>query len=304
MPRETLLEPDLPISTTGRQKEILSDLINNGSIELCDSGYAIPSLPEMLPYKKSVFVPATKKRPLHAQIETLQKLKTAGFDPVPHIAARRINSKGEIEQFLKNAVQLCGVRRVLLIGGDVSRPLGPYHSARALLADGVLQKSGVREVAFAGYPDVHPHIPQEELDREILAKISLAQESDMGASLITQFSFVPRRIVDYCVKLSKIAPGASVYVGIPGPCDPVKLLKYARICGVSASTKMLGDMGFKAVKLAIHSDPGEQLQLVARGVATHSLENVVGAHIFSFGDIYHSAKWLKSVSAANAGDAE
>jgi len=303
MPRNTALEPEFPMSASSRQKEILGDLINNGSIELCDSGYSIPSLPEMLPYKKNVFVPATKKRPLSAQVETLQKLNAAGFDPVPHIAARRITSKSEIEQFLKNAIQLCSVRRVLLIGGDVSRPLGPYKSARALLADGVLQKSGVREVAFAGYPDVHPHIPQEELDSEIVAKIALAQESDLGASLITQFSFVPRRIVEYCLKLSKIAPSASVYVGIPGPCDPVKLLKYARICGVGASTKMMGDMGFKAVKLAIHSDPGEQLQLVARGVATHSLENVVGAHIFSFGDIYHSAKWLKSLSAANASDA-
>lgn len=299
MTRDAELETRSAPSTPVAQSEVLRDLVTNGSIELCDSGYAIPALPEILPYKKGVFVPATRKRPLPAMIDTLRKLEAAGFDPIPHIAARRISSRSEIELFLKNAVQLCSVRRVLLIGGDVREPVGPFRDARALLQDGVLQGSGVKEIAFAGYPDVHPIIPQEELERELLAKIALAQESNIGASIVTQFSFVPRRIVNYCAMLSKMAPRTPVYVGIPGPCDPVKLLKYAKICGVSVSTKMLGDFGFKAVQLAIHSDPGEQLQMVARGVSSMGLDNVVGAHIFSFGDIQHAARWMQSV-AGNA----
>lgn len=300
MSSEVFSKPEPSPAAQVQQAQIVADLINNGSIELCDSGYAIPSLPAILPHKKSVFVPVTRKRPLLELIDTLQSLKSAGFDPVPHIAARRISSSAEIELFLKNAVQLCGVHRVLLVGGDVNNPAGPYNSARDLLAAGILQSAGVREIAFAGYPDVHPFISQNELDRELQAKITLAQEMKIGASIITQFSFDPRRIVDYCAKLSKMTPLAPVYIGIPGPCDPIKLLKYARICGVNASAKMLGDMGFKAVKLAIHSDPDEQLQIVARGVSARRLDNVVGVHIFSFGNIYHSAKWMKTLTGGNA----
>ena len=290
-------QPETPTIAIARRAEVISELINNGSIELCDSGYAIPRLPEILPYQKSIFVPATRKRPLPALIDTLKKLNEAGFNPVPHIAARRIDSQSELEMFLKSAVGACGVRRVLLVGGDVARPTGPYGSARSLLQTGLLQNAGVREVAFAGYPDVHPHIARDDLESELQAKLDVAQNDGIGASIVTQFSFVPQRIIDYCLRLTKLAPRASVYVGIPGPCDPLKLLKYARICGVSASAKMLGDMGFKAVKLAIHSESSEQLQLVARGVAAHKLDNVVGVHVFSFGNIYESAKWLTAQTA-------
>lgn len=282
----------------GRYADIVADLINNGSIELCDSGVDIPSLPDIVPYRKSIFVPATKRRPLPAIIDTLARLNEAGFDPVPHIAARRLSSRTQIVEFLKKAVDDCGVRRIMLIGGDVNKPLGPYDSARALLEDGVFSECGVREAAFAGYPDRHPIIDPEKLEEELLVKLDRAKELGVGASIVTQFSFVPMRIVDFCARMAKAAPRAPIYVGIPGPCDPAKLLKYARICGVSASSKMLGDMGFKAVKLALHNDPHEQLSIVARGVATQSLKNVVGVHIFSFGDIYRSAKWLREESAA------
>ncbi|MCB2099159.1 MAG: hypothetical protein AB7F91_01010 [Parvularculaceae bacterium] len=276
--------------------EILAELINNGSIELCDSGVDIPSLPEIVPYRKSIFVPATKRRPLPSIIDTMARLNAVGFDPVPHVAARRLATQAEIALFLKKAVKECGVRRIMLIGGDVSTPAGPFDSARSLLASGLLNECGVKEVAFAGYPDRHPIIDAERLDAELLAKLTLARELGLGASIVTQFSFVPARIVEFCAKLAKTAPRASIYVGVPGPCDPMKLLKYARICGVSASSKMLGDMGFKAVKLALHSDPGEQLGVIARGVASHSLDNVVGVHVFSFGDIYRSARWLREMA--------
>lgn len=282
----------------GPYADVVAELINNGSIELCDSGIDIPSLPEIVPFQKSIFVPATKRRPLPAIIDMLARLHAAGFDPVPHIAARKLTSRAEAVDFLRRAVGDCGVRRVMLIGGDAAPPVGPYDSARALLEDGVFTECGVREVAFAGYPDRHPVIEPEVLESELFAKLDLARTLDIGASIITQFSFVPLRIVDYCAKLAKIAPRAPVYVGIPGPCDPVKLLKYARLCGVSASSKMLGDMGFKAVKLALHSDPGEQLRIVARAVATQGLDNVVGVHIFSFGDIYRSSKWLREEAVA------
>lgn len=271
---------------------VIADLINNGSIELCDPGDAIPTLPEVLPFQKSVFVPATKKRPLPLLVATLEKLRHSGFDPVPHIAARRLTSQKEIESFLKKAVESCGVHRVLLIGGDISAPAGPYASALDLLKSGVLQDAGIREVAFAGYPDGHPFIPQDEIDQALLDKLAYARETGLGASIITQFSFTPKHIVDYCAHMARTAADIPVYVGIPGPCDPIKLFKYAKICGVTASTKILGDIGFKAIKLVTSSDPGEQLAIVAKGVVTRNLSNVVGAHIFSFGDIAHSARWL------------
>ena len=284
------LEPSREV--IDQHASLISDLINNGSIELCDGGKDIPALPDLLPFQKSIFTPATKKRPLPVLIRTVQKLYDAGFDPVPHIAARRITSRHEVKTFLKEAVEECGVHRVLVIGGDVEKPVGPYDSAGAFLSSGVLEECGVKEVVFAGYPDGHPSIAPDIIESALLEKLSMARKMNIGASVITQFSFLPRRIIDYCSRMARLAPDDPIYVGIPGPCDPIKLFKYAKICGVSASVKMLGDSGFKALQLVTSSNPDEQLSIIAKGVASHHLDNVVGVHIFSFGNIASSAKWL------------
>ena len=64
----------------------------------------------------------------------------AGFDPVPHIAARLIRSRSEIREFLTEAVRNYGVSRVLLIGGDSVEVKGPYPDAGAVLAEMVFSR--------------------------------------------------------------------------------------------------------------------------------------------------------------------
>ena len=55
-----------------------------------------------------------------------------------------------------------------------------------------------------------------------------------------------------------------VYVGLPGPTNPVALLRYAQRCGVSASLRALQAEGMRAVRLFTHVDPTEQLMALAQ----------------------------------------
>jgi hypothetical protein len=74
-----------------------------------------------------------------------------------------------------------------------------------------------------------------------------------------------------------------------GPTDIVSLMRYARLCGVSTSLRALQSLGIKAAKLVMHTDPTEQLQLLAHHCATHAANNIIGIHLFTFGGFSSSA---------------
>lgn len=273
---------------------VMAELVRNGSIELifARDQQKIESATELLPFGMSIYVPALPGETLMSMLERMSALHAAGFDPVPHLAARRIPSRQVLRQFLERAVQECEVHRVLLIGGDLPEPIGPYVDSAAVLRDGALARAGIREVGLAGYPEGHVRIPSGVLRAALDEKLILAKDQGLGTYVVTQFSFAPSRIVDYCAALARAAPDVPVYVGMPGPTNPASLIRYARNCGVSTSLRALIDLGFKAARLLSHTAPNEQLVVLARYCAARSACNVVGVHIYSFGGFLKSAQWM------------
>ena len=70
--------------------------------------------------------------------------------------------------------------------------------------------------------------------------------------------------------------------------------------GVGASLRALQDLGMKAAKLIMHTDPMEQLHLLAHHCATDAASNIIGIHLYSFGGFPGSAQWMHDVIAAAA----
>ena len=279
-----------------RLREIARDLIVNGSIEIRHvNPNAVQQGRELLPYGIRVYL-----RSLHDQdpvdsLDNIRMLSRTGFDPVPHIAARWVRSRNELRDFLAEAVRTCGVSRVLLIGGDIPEAMGPYADAGAVLEDGVLETTGIREIGFAAYPEGHTRIPKEILSGSLSDKLQQSDKRGFGSYIVTQFSFAPARIVDFCASMSRIHPETSIYVGIAGPTDTDNLTRYAKMCSVSASIRALTDQGFKAAKLISHTDPGAQLEAVTRYCAAREACNVTGIHVFSFGGFIKSSQWMHRI---------
>ena len=283
-----------------RISRIQSDLVAYGSIELIETSTdSIHCGQELLPYAMSFFIPALATRKLVTNLDRMQSLAEAGFNPVPHIAARRLTSEAQLGEFLARAVDECGVRRVLLIAGDEQAPAGPFVDTLDVLDSGLLQTCGIKEVSFAGYPEGHSLISHQALQEALTKKLAWTVDVGLGASVLTQFSFAPVRIIQFCVTLEKEAPGVPVYIGMAGPTDIGSLLRYARLCGVSTSLRALKNLGIKAAKLALHTDPTEQLQMLAHHCATHAANNIIGIHVFSFGGFPRSAQWMHDLIGAS-----
>lgn len=279
-----------------------ADLIVGGSLEMSpDRREDAVAIAAMLPAGTRVFVNHLPRHGLPQTLQALLALREAGLDPVPHIAARRVQSRIELATFMQQAVTEAGVSKVLLIGGDDPQPVGPYPDAVALLREGILADRGLREIGMAGYPEGHARIARGLLEHALTAKLEIVAKQKLGAFIVTQFSFAPARVVEYCAELARSVPDVPVYVGMAGPTDMVTLLRFAQRCGVSASLRALTDQGLGAVKLFTHTDPAEQLAAVAHYCVRHPTCNVFGAHLFSFGAAARSAQWMNARITTRAG---
>ena len=273
--------------------DVAAELVACGSLEMgADTPEDARRIAELLPAGTPVYVNHLPRYDLAHTLTALVALRESGLEPVPHIAARRVVSRAEAQAFLARAVADAGVAKVLVIGGDVPDAAGPYVDGAAFLRDGLLAASGIKQVGLPGYPEGHPRIPPPLLAAALDEKLGLARTQGLGAYVVTQFSFAPNRIVEYCAALARRSPGVSVYVGLPGPSNPLTLVRYAQRCGVSASLRALQAQGMGAVRLITHVDPSEQLTALARHCQSGSIGNVVGVHLYTFGGIARTAAWM------------
>jgi methylenetetrahydrofolate reductase (NADPH) len=272
----------------------LAELLVAGSLELSPRElHRAADVAALLPTGSCVYLPSLPGLPLARTLEAIGAVRAAGLDPVPHVAARRILNGEEFRSFLKEAVAKHGVHRVLLLGGDEPKPRGPFADSLQILDSGLLADSGIKEIGVAGYPEGHPRI--SNLTEAFQRKRRLTREQGLGMYVVTQFSFSPTRVVEYCAGLARIAPEVSIYVGIAGPTDPVALARYAQRCGVSVSLRALKNLGSGIARLVTNSDPREQLISLARYTRSHEPSNVVGAHIYSFGGAVKTASWMREL---------
>ena len=192
-----------------------------------EAGDLVRSSRSCRPVRRSISA-AVPGRPHSDLIAGATRLRAHGFEPVPHLAARSLSSHGALDDLLSRLSALAGVRRVLVIGGDGEQAEGPFNSAIELIESGLLQRHGIVEVGIAGYPEGHPRLPPETLDRALAAKIEAAGQTGLGVTIVTQFAFDPVAILGWVRRLRDLGIEHPVRIGMAGPTDLSTLLRYAQ----------------------------------------------------------------------------
>ena len=270
-------------------------LLANSAIELSTNGEStIRKAAKSLAPGTTVFVPKMPTQSLEKKLFQIRILREVGLNPVPHVVARQLESEQELRNFLSRAVSDGGVEEVLVVGGDGFKPAGPFLDAAALIRSGALAEAGIRTVGVGGYPDGHPEVADDKLRSDLEIKLLLAQQQGIDLRIVTQFSFAPDRIADYCEEVDEWVPGVPVYAGLAGPTSPAQLIKFAKICGVSMSLRGANKLGLNAFKLAANSGPEKQIDVLARRSAERMAGNLAAIHLFSFGGFVESSTWLEN----------
>jgi methylenetetrahydrofolate reductase (NADPH) len=288
---------DAPVLSLDQRRRAAA-LIRACSIELSPRDVlAGGELRRLLAPGTTVFVNYPGSVTHHDVIAASARLRQAGFEPVPHVAARRLASFTRASDFLQRAVGEAGVQRVLLIGGDDS-PVGPFRAALDLLATGVLERCGIRSVALAGYPEGHPAICAGTLAAALRAKVSLARQAGLGVSLVTQFGFEAPPILRWIAGLRADGIDCPVHVGIAGPASVATLAKFAIRCGIGASLRALARGHTAFARILVEAGPDELIADLVSGEGAGS--PIAGLHVFAFGGVRRTAEWISGKPATPA----
>ena len=116
-------------------------------------------------------------------------------------------------------------------------------------------------------------------------------------TLVSQFAFDSVPIIAYAKRIRAQGVTVPFRVGVAGPADRGLLIKYALICGIGNSLKMLQ----KRSDLAVNTLSGETPESVIRELAVAQAADpslgLSGIHFFTFGSLAKSANWAKSQQA-------
>src|ERR1700716_2207264 len=97
----------------------LTALLASASVEISSRGHQLQELRDNFHLGTDVtitFLPGDNYR---RNVETAAALRRAGYNPVPHIAAREMLSRETLDDFLARLRGEADVMRVVLIAGDV-----------------------------------------------------------------------------------------------------------------------------------------------------------------------------------------
>jgi methylenetetrahydrofolate reductase (NADPH) len=187
-----------------------------------------------------------------------------------------------------------GVRSVMLVGGDMARPVGALQSALQVLESGVLARRGVQSVGIAGYPEQHPRIDDDELEAALVTKLASAQSQGLDAFVVTQFSFDEDVAANYVRAMRARGLRTRVRVGMAGPTSIASWLGYAKRCGVKASASALARRAGLVGRLFKMLTPDPIICRFAQAADSGEFADVE-AHLFSFGGVVETARWLNAI---------
>jgi methylenetetrahydrofolate reductase (NADPH) len=237
-----------------------------------------------------VYLSAVPSRPADEALTAAAQIRAAGLEPVPHVAVRNFASVEALDTFLARLNGEAGVEAVLVIAGDRAE-CGPFRRALDVIDNGMLRRRGIRGIGIAGYPQGHPRIGDDELNRALADKIAAAEATGLALEIVTQFCFDAGAILDFVARVRSFGFDHRVRIGLAGPTSLTSLMRYASRCGVRASAQGLARRSGLMRQMFALTTPDDLIRALADATAAE-----IVPHFFSFGGIAASARWTSAVA--------
>lgn len=211
---------------------------------------------------------------------------SAGYQVVPHLAARMVGSKAELREFVDRLGDL-GVDDLYVVGGDGDAPLGPYYEAYDVLRDIRDMEHGFTRLGVGCYPEGHPHISADALID------ALVRKQEYATYMVSQLCFDSAALLAWIRQTRLSGIELPLRIGLAAPLQARKLVELAIRIGVGSSVKFLtkqhGIVGNLLLGRAY-----EPADLVADVVSARDYDelNIEGLHMFSFNQVDLTVDWL------------
>ena len=256
----------------------------------------LPALRDLLPAGTSIYISHVPSATLVQVVKTALAVQAAGFQATPHIVARRLNYPETLRSALSELVAH-DVGQVLLVAGDTAHAAGEFESSLDVFASGLLEKSGLKRIGVAGYPEGQRGIGPTLLAGALQTKQAFADRTGLPLFIVTQFGFNGSALRNWEPELARMDVRMPILAGIAGPAPLSKLIKYAMRCGIGASLRaVMHNLSAVGAIAELATSPEQH---VMRLMQLPSSTRVVAPHFFSFGGVIETAHWINRVASGD-----
>ena len=271
-------------------------LIGDADLEVIPLRSADEKL-KAIPEGATVTVTTSAKLGLDRTLEFAERAVRAGYNVVPHLAARQLTGEEELRRFIGRLGEL-EISRLYLIGGDVTPPAGPYDSSLQVLEALQHIDHGLSRIGVACYPEGHPKISDAALAEALRAKQPYA------AYMVSQLCFNPEVLVSWLRRVRANGITLPLRIGLAAPMQVTKLIKLGPQIGVGTSVRYLAKQhGFIGNVLKGGAYQPEGLLLKMGSALTEPELGIEGLHVFSFNQVEETAQWQRTIAADSYGAA-
>jgi methylenetetrahydrofolate reductase (NADPH) len=266
----------------------LARLVANARVEVLPT----PSIEELvlahLPRSRTVTVTASPSKGLEATLGLTERLAKHGYPVVPHLAARMVSGRLELEEII-GRLAAHGITRVFVPAGD-AHPVGDYSDALGLLEDLATIGHPFEHVGITGYPESHPLINDD------VTVQSMWDKRRYATHIVSNLTCSPTVLDRWIKRLRARGVIMPVLLGVPGPVHRAKLLSMASKIGVGDSTRFLMKNKHLFGRLAAPGGfTGERFLFKCAPELGGPDALVEGLHVFTFNQIAETEAWLSDL---------
>jgi methylenetetrahydrofolate reductase (NADPH) len=264
-------------------------LIGDADIEVIPLRSADEKL-KAIPEGSTVTMTTSAKLGLDRTLAFAERAVRAGYNVVPHLAARQLTGEEGLRRFIGRLGEL-GISQLYLIGGDATPPAGPYDSSLQVLEAIQHMDHGLGRIGVACYPEGHPKISDAALSEALCAKQPYA------AYMVSQLCFNPEVLVSWLRRVRGEGITLPLHIGLAAPMQVTKLIKLGPQIGVGSSVRYLAKQhGFIGNVLKGGAYQPETLLLQMGSALTEPELGIEGLHVFSFNQVEETAQWQRKIT--------
>lgn len=273
----------------------MSSLLDHAIIEIVPLKSAPVAVAALRP-ASTVSVTCSPAKGIEATLELASVVLAAGHTPIPHLAARMVESPDHIAR-IAAWFRREGVRSAFVIGGDQEKPIGPYGDGIEFLRAFAVADHGLSTIGFAGYPDGHAMIERKVLHEATHAKQAIVESAGLSSFVSTQMCFDPKLIRTWLETERAAGLRSTVHLGIPGVVDRTKLLTMGARLGIGTSLRFLKKNRATVGRLLSPGgyDPSTLIRPLEADAERLGIESL---HLFTFNEVEATEHWRESALAS------
>jgi methylenetetrahydrofolate reductase (NADPH) len=238
-----------------------------------------------VPRELTITITSSPTRGLDSTLGLAEQLAGSGYHVVPHLAARLITGRAQLAELLARLQDL-GLRDVFVVAGDIPDPAGPFDGAAALLSAIAELGNNLQQIGITGYPESHAFISDEATIQAMFDKLPYA------TYIVSQICFDADVIGRWIRRVRDRGIGLPIYVGLPGPIEPLRLVRLSAKMGLGESSRFLGRHRSWIGRLTLPRAYRPELLLQQLAPHLDRPENgIAGLHLFTFNEIARLVTW-------------